>query len=207
MPQTNYFSAAYPEPVTILGVRLRPFSLGHYLKLQHFNCAFVSEKEASATIGDLLLGICVASMSSDPDPNADEFWNWWNKPPSRFDCMFAKLFRKTPLKPAEKEIIKWGRKIGNFDFQEQGKHFLDYITKQSDPPAYWELKTSESKSGAHWAHSVLSGVVSECGYTQKDAYNVPIAKALADYFKAAEDSGAIRLMTDEELEAVHGIKS
>jgi hypothetical protein len=204
MPQQNYFSAAYPEPVMILGVRLRPFSLGHYLKLQHFDCAFVSEKEASASLGDLLLGVSVASMSSDPDPSKDEFWSWWNRVPSKWDCRVAKLFGKKLLTPSEREIIKWGKRVGHFNFKEQAMLFMEYITKQSEPPAYWELNTSESKSGAHWAHSVLAGLVSECGYTQADAYNVPITKALADYFKAAEDSGAIRLMTNEELEVVNG---
>ena len=62
------------------------------------------------------------------------------------------------------------------------------------------LEENKSKSGAHWSHAVIAGLCSECGYTQLEAYNVPLGKALADYLKACEATGSIRLMS--ELEAV-----
>jgi hypothetical protein len=44
--------------------------------------------------------------------------------------------------------------------------------------------------------------MSECGYSQTEALNAPMAKALADYFKYAERNGMVTLMTDDELEQV-----
>ena len=39
----DYLHSIIPEPVTILGQELRPFSLGHYLLLNRLECAFLSD--------------------------------------------------------------------------------------------------------------------------------------------------------------------
>ena len=39
----DYLHSIIPEPVTILGQELRPFSLGHYLLLNRLDCAFLSD--------------------------------------------------------------------------------------------------------------------------------------------------------------------
>ena len=54
----DYLHSIIPEPVTILGQDLRPFSLGHYLLLQRLECAFVCE-DKEPLLGDLLLGLLV----------------------------------------------------------------------------------------------------------------------------------------------------
>ena len=206
MARKDYFDAACPEKWQILGVQLRPFSFGHYLKLRHFNCAFVADKSASPTLGDLLIGIAVCSMSSNPDPCKDEFWAWWNQPATK--SIFATLFRKLPMTPAERQIVKWGKQIGEFDLAEKAKLFADYIRSHTEAPAYWVLEEKGSgKTGAHWSQATITGLVTQCNYTQVEAYNVPMNKALHDYLKAAEESGAIRLMTEEEVkftEAANG---
>jgi hypothetical protein len=205
MGAKSYFDSAFPEPWQILGVRLRPFSLGHYLKLRQFNSPFVSDDPAPAAVGDLLLGILVCSMSSNPDTSGDEFWEWWNRPPT-FNPI-ARLFRKTEMTPAEREIYKWGKKIKSFDVPEKITLFAEYVSRHSQVPSYWILKQNESSSGAHWAHGTIAGLCSQCGYSQSEAYNVPMGKALFDFLKACEDSGSIKLFTEEQskgLEAVNG---
>jgi hypothetical protein len=195
----SYYNAAYPEPWQVLGVRLKPFSLGHYLKLSKFNCAFVAETERVATLGDLILGVAVCSMSSHPDPERDEFWQWWNRP-ARFNLL-AWALGKTSLTPAEKEVVKWGRKVGVQKWEDKAKLFAQYIEEHSSAPGYWitgdGVKTKQS--GGHWSHCVLHGLVSECGYTLLDAYNVPVSRALHDFLKAAEAQGTVKLMTEEQL--------
>jgi len=204
----DYFAASYPEPWQILGLKLRPFSFGHYFKLHRLGCAFVSDKQETATLGDLLLGVLVCSLPSDPDPTKDPFWNWLTKERSglgyRLHCFAAKLFRKEPLSPAEYEVFRLGRRIGCFDLPEKARLFSEYIDQHTKSPPYWEENTSEKKSGAHWAHAIIGTVVSKCGYTLDQAYNAPLHKVLADYFRYAESEGAIRLMTQEEIEILHG---
>ena len=202
----DYFSAAYPEPWQIMGIRLRPFSLGHYIKLAQFKNAFVSEKTEVATFPDLIQGIAVCSMASHPDPMRDEFWQWWNQPAPY--SIFAALCRKTPLTPAERDIVRWGRRVRKLDdWVEKAKMFAAYISTHSEPPGYWVTADDNKpgvKSGAHWVQSVISGLVSECGYTQIEALNVPVCKCLQDYLKAAENQGTIRLMPIDVLETTNG---
>ena len=195
----DYAAAAYPEPWQVLGITLRPFSLGHVLKLRRLGNAFGADEPTNAGLGDLLLAVMVCGMSSHPDPTRDPFWQWLNRPvaPWRRWCKwFVAQFT-----PAELFLLRWGRKCRGVDIEDRAKLFANYITAQCDCPGYWDENKSTRKSGAHWSHDVLATLVSKCGYTQEEAYNVPLSKALNDYFKWAESEGGITLMTPEELEA------
>ena len=205
MATSTYFAAAYPEPWQVLGVNLLPFSFGHYLKLHRLGCAFISEKEEQATIGDLLLGIVVCSMRSNPDPQLDPFWVWLHRdrPESVLQRLWWKINRNK-LTPAEYEIMTWGRKVGIFELKEKAGLFSKYIEHHSQMPAYVEepSDTPPRESGAHWAQSVIGSLVSKCGYTQIEAYNVPMPKAMSDFFKHAESEGSIRLLSQEVVEGL-----
>jgi hypothetical protein len=205
MATHDYFSAAYPEPWQVLGVKLLPFSFGHYLKLHRLDCAFVSEDAKAASIGDLLLGIVVCSMRSNPDPEQDPFWQWLHR--ERPDSLCGRLrwhLRRHKLTPAELEILQWGRKVGVFQLEEKAKLFDSYIKLHSKVPPYVEEPSDSPRreSGAHWAQSVIAALVAKCGYTQLEAYNVPMPKAMQDFFKHAETDGSIRLLDPEMVEAL-----
>jgi hypothetical protein len=53
--------AALPDTHTVCGVRLRPFSIGHWLYLTRFNVSFVVSDSETHTLGDLLMGVIVCS--------------------------------------------------------------------------------------------------------------------------------------------------
>ena len=159
----SYFEAAYPEPWQVLGVPLKPFSLGHYIKLHRLDCAFVSDETKPATLADLLLGVAVCSMESHPDASKDPFWTWLNRAEPegwlasawyRISRKIAALFKRQLLTPAELDMIRFGRKCGPVNLNEKASLFLDYINAHSKVPAYWESDNSTgNKSGAHWSHS------------------------------------------------------
>lgn len=201
----NYFEAAYPEPYQILGVRLRPFSLGHYIKLSRLGCAFVSETEQNAKLSDLLLGIVVCSMPTSADQEKDEFWKWLSRRNGgiryRFYKAFKQLFRMPYSTPAEYDFFMWGKKMGLIDFKAKVGMFSEYMAKHSAIPAYVEEKRDAPPrpSGSHWVHSVLVSLVSNCGYTMEDALNAPISRALSDFIKKAESDGAVRIIPSEAL--------
>jgi len=202
MAHTNYFRAAYVEPCQILGLTLKPFSLGHYFKLAHFESPFVSESPASAETGDLLLAVAICSMGSDPDPAMDEFWCWLAQPasPGPVTRLWLRLSGKTQMTPAEREIVRWGRRCGRADMAAKTALFQRYLRDHTEPPAIWLTQDDRTEpSGAHWSLSLLSGLVCECGYTQHEAYNAPMCKALADYYKAAEGRGMVKFMKQEEV--------
>lgn len=213
MARSDYFSAASPEPWQVLGITLRPFSIGHYLKLRRLDCAFVADDSREAQLKDLIIGIIVCSMSSHPDPTQDEFWCWFNrtKPDSfltrlrfSFHRRAARLLKSDPMTPAEHDIYLLGKRIGLFDFQAKVKIFRDYIEAHSRGLDYWLEPQGDGeakKSGAHWVHSMLSIVTSKCGYDLVEAYNMSFAQCLNDYLMEAERNGVIRFMTPQESEA------
>lgn len=184
----DYFTAALPEPWQILGLRLRPFSLGHYKLLRRFDCAFVSETEAGATREDLVLGVLICSM----------------KPSEFLSFMESETFLD--------ELKTWGEKCGVFDIGEKAKLFKDYVDSHSVAPKYWEKETGGSRSGAHWAQALEVTLRSSLGWTADEIDTQPLSKAFADYFKWAENQGSVQLMTAEEIafiesnqkEATHG---
>src|ERR1039457_6510592 len=62
VPRGYDFSQAIPKPVRILGLQLLPLSLGRYRMLRRFECPFVAEGPAEASMADLLLGLLICSM-------------------------------------------------------------------------------------------------------------------------------------------------
>jgi hypothetical protein len=126
MARKDYFASAAPEPWQVLGLTLRPFSVGHYIKLRRLDCAFVADDERPATVKDLVVGVSVCSMASHPDQNRDEFWQWFNRrtPESiwgrvsfTFETKAARLLNKEHLSPAERDLYRLGKKCGPFDFK------------------------------------------------------------------------------------------
>ena len=178
-PADDYFTATMPEPWQILGLRLRPFSLSHYKLLRRFDCAFVDDNERTATREDLILGVLVCSMT-----------------PQEFLA-----FIQTPDYTRQAE--EWGKKIGLFDLNERAEMFKEYIAEHSVIPKYWEEKEG-GVSGAHWSQSLEVALRSKLGWTSADLDEKPLSQAFADYFKHAENEGAIRLMTPEEIAFIGG---
>lgn len=178
----DYFTATIPEPWQILGLRLRPFSLGHYKLLRRFGCAFVSDTAEEATREDLILGVLACSMIPA------EFLSFIESP------------------EYEQRVKDWGKSVGLFDLKEKAELFQKYIAQHSQVPRYWEERET-SESGAHWAQCVEVLLRSELGWTSEDIDREPLSKAFADYFKHAENNGAIKLMTADEIAFIESQKS
>ncbi len=91
--------------------------------------------------------------------------------------------------------------MGEIDLPERVKMFSDYMEACSAMPAYVEehQSTPPKASGAHWAQSVLACLVAKCNYDMRDALNVPMSRALADFLKQAETDGAVRILPPEAL--------
>lgn len=170
-----YLTAAIPEPYRILGLRLKPFSLGHYLLLRRFGCAFVSDREEQATHEDLIIGVLICSMKFD------EFLEFIEDPDS------------------EKELASWGAKAYDCDLLDRIQLFKRYLSEGSKVPQVWFEEEGDA-SGAHWSQYVLLSLTGNLGYTHEEAINLPLAKAFADFFKHAENLGAVRLMSESEIE-------
>lgn len=189
---SDYFKAALPDPYRILGVELLPLSLGRYRLLERFECAFVADEEEHviassaglrATSSDLLLGVLICSMRVKD---------------------FLELLGSDRL---ERELRTWGQRIKQemeaddfFSLPEKFGLFAAYIDESCQLPRYWEENPESGESGSHWSHSLEVALRSELGYTPEEIEEGPLAKALLDYFKHAENKGVLRLVSDDEIE-------
>jgi hypothetical protein len=172
----SYAQSAVPDPYRILGLRLKPFSLGHYLLLQRFGCAFVQEAEGSATRDDLIMGVLVCSMSHD------EFLEFIEQ------------------KDFVKQTVAWGKKVGVVDLTEKAKLFQAYLRQGLTEPDYIALHPQNDASN-DWVQNLKITLVTRLGHSEHEALDMPLSKALADYYKLAENEGMIRLLSAEDRAA------
>lgn len=178
-----YFKAAIPNPCVIFGVRLLPLSIGRYRLLKRFDCAFVSAGEETASFGDLALGIIICSMP------VREFLELIDEP--------KKFMRQ--MKRFGRRIRKEMRHDRRFNLLSKYGLFQQFLSENSQCPKYW-IETEDEAGGdaSHWSHN-LEITLRSIGYTSQEIEEGPLSKALADYFKHAENKGAIRLMTEAEI--------
>jgi hypothetical protein len=190
------FEAAIPEPFRILGLRLKPLSLGRYRLLQRFHCAFVAEKEVSAGMADLLLGLLICSME------VREFLEFIE---SSDAARQLKAWRKKIWPMSWLGLVPW---VGGWWCRRRGSDAVEkmdlfklYIAKGSRTPKYWEEEPGQG-SADHWSHAIEVILRSELNWSEREIDEAPLSKALSDYFKWAENKGLVRLMTSQEIEQI-----
>ncbi len=190
-----YFKAAIPEPYRILGLSLKPLSLGRYRLLNRFGVAFVSEQARQASISDLIFASCLCSM------RCDAFLEWVESP------SFGKDLRRWGRKVCPWPWInklpwigKYWRKHHTFDVREKFVLFKRYIAEGSKVPKYWDLSGGgeATASASHWSQNIEVTLRSELGWTSEEINEAPLTKAISDFFKFAENNGSIQLTTEEE---------
>lgn len=177
MPAAAYSLAAIPEPFQILGLRLKPFCLGHYFLMARFNVAFVSDETVEATIDDLVLGVLICSMTYEQFVSFLESDNF------------------------QGEVTEWGRKTGvDFDLAAKVGLFNEYMARAfKQPMVIFEGQPSES--GAHWSQVIKVSLLS-MGYSHSEAMNLPLSQAFNDFYRQAENNGLVTIAppgVEEEL--------
>ena len=173
----DYLYSIIPEPVTILGQDLRPFSLGHYLLLQRLECAFVCE-DKEPLLGDLLLGLLVCGNTFE---GAQE------------------LLRRAELGD---DIKAWSENVGEFEADEKAVLFTDYINAALAMPKFWTKgQGGGTKAGAPWPQAMRVKLISEGGFSASAVMNQPLGQTWWDYLTLNELKGSVKISDDttEEL--------
>lgn len=179
----SYPREAIPEPYQILGLRLKPICLGHYIHMERFGVSFANGDPATpAGLSDLVMAVAICSMTYEEFPRFLENPHW------------------------RKRLKVWGGKCSIFDIQEKVSLFQRYLEEGSRKPIV-VFENNSTESGAHWAQCVKLALV-ELGYTASQALNLPLGEAFADFYKRAENAGVLRIvpraqagMLQEALEA------
>jgi len=197
-----YFSAAIPEPYRILGLQLKPLSLGRYRLMHRFDVAFVADEETLPGFQDLIVGVSICSM------RCDDFLAWWGTK------KFYRQMRKWSKRLCPGQWIgripwlgKWWMARHGVDVPEKLALFGKYISEGSEVPKFWDLTGGSSASGAHWAQAVEVILRGELGWTRDEINEEPLSKALSDYFKWMENKGLIQLMNENDLDLIRVLET
>lgn len=144
---------------------------------------------------DLIIGVLICSM------RCEEFLEFIESPD------FSKQVRAWGKKVTSSPIIgripflgkAWRRHHG-FNVIEKIGLFKRYVEQSSRVPAYaQESEETGGPSGAHWSQAIEVVLRGELGWTCQEINEQPLTKAMADYFKWAENKGILRLLTEDEL--------
>lgn len=182
-----YAETCIPTKWTILGLTLKPLSLGHYILMKRLGCRYASDEDGvKIDISDLILGTLICSMS------------------------YSEFVEFMDDKDFEKEVRKWGKtftkqvkKDKHFNIFEKFVLFKDYITDGTRMPLFWEGENSSGKpSGSHWSLNIHNVLIGELGFSNEEALNMPLTQVFAHYLRYLESQGAVEIMKDFEEDMV-----
>ncbi len=203
----NYVAASIQEPQTVLGMRLRPFCLGHLFLMKRLDIPFSSDDpDTTATPWDLMRAVIVCSMTYE---QGLEFI--YNENPFKHNTLENLLTTLTGKTYAVRWFNQWNRKLakafkskkldaieefGKFDVYRRTDLYVPYFTI--------EVSNNGRSSGAHWSMNVFQFLVKDLGFTETEAHNMPLARALVEYYKGLDSAGCITLMNDYECAVTEG---
>lgn len=173
----RYYTASVPEPFTILGRKLKPYSIGHQILLKRFECAFVMPAD-SIQWRDLALAVLVCRFHVSTRFNiftsVKAFDSWWGR-----------WLYKRILKSIKR------------DFADRCKLMLDYIRDGSAGPENVTWKDGEVSYAA--SESTLKFVLmSKLGYSEERALNMPYAQAVYEFCVWQQSEGMASFFEPEK---------
>jgi hypothetical protein len=178
--QAAFQQAALPEPFTVLGKKLKPYTLGHDILLGVFESGFCRDVKTPATFEDLLLSVWVCSM------DAPSVWEHLQNP------------------RLGKTLRKWGKQCGLFDVSEAYVAFSNYINAHTETPAYWveDRNGGGSPSDIPFSQFLKVQLMREFGMKEHEALDTPYAQACLNYLTILEGNGRIRFMSEGDKAAI-----
>lgn len=188
----SYIETLVPSPVTVLGKELKPYCLGHQILMLWEQCSLASGEIGSADISDLMIGVQICSRTFD------EYLEWKRHGTVTKHQILGTVWETRST--WRDDCIRWRRKFRKkkFNLLTEFTMFRAYIAQGIKIPHVYEGNKNNSKeSGAHWTQNILNALT-EKHKDETTVMNMPLAKALADYFKGMEDNGALDLMSDED---------
>ncbi len=204
-----YSVACNPNTTTVLGLQLLPASLGHILIFQRLGLPYFNESATAIEFQDFLVGTFVCSLTYE------EFDTLVKQSPYKlFDKESIKTFFRAYFYSKRNgalsyNVNKWSRTLHKvlkstkgFNLFEEIAKFNSYLDINQNKPFILPGDNASNKaSDAPWVLSVITVLTGELGYSFKEAVNIPVGKALWEFFKYAESQGSVELCDIGKLEA------
>lgn len=175
----NLIEAFFSAPHTVLGRRLKPFTLRHAFVLAAGDNHITDGGEI--IVGDLYQAVEVCAREGnyflddgEPSKLKRAWWQW--------------RVRKMRI---DKELLKFNR----------------YIEDYSSPPKVWSSGSNTKESACHWIISTVAGLMKHLSMSKDEAWSESPGSA-SWYLAAAIDADpmmSIDLMTESEDKAVRAM--
>lgn len=164
-----------PAP-RILGLKLRPFSLGHWLILQRADSPFVSG--STPEVVDVIFAVLVCSLTFEEAASAldsEEFG---------------------------KQIVRWVKTLRKLNFIDKLHEFQRYWFYGNQIPSYSTTKEEMGEwSGTPWPQRLKIVLMSELGFSESDVLNRPLRMCWWDYLCFEERRGNVTVLSEDIQEA------
>lgn len=177
----HYYAAEASETPRCIGLKLRPYSLGHRLTLLAAGNSFVIGEEWS--FQDLILGVLVCSQTRA---------EWEKTKGNPFLGLFLKF---------------WGWKAGKFNIAEEGKKFARYILDGSYHPEVNLPASGGKELVSPWEVRLKMFLMRELHLTEAQAMDRPLSLAWLEFCAHGEVNGSIELFSEADRQSVDFIKS
>jgi len=166
----RYLEILVPDRFTVLGLELKPLSVGHILLLEKFGCLEPKDE------GEFVLAVLICSQRPQDVPaTLDDRWLWL-------------------------KVRLWFWRLGAFDWNEKAKIFSKYIEAHTATPAFRSLNergSSLEHSGTPHVQHVRVTLMSKLNYAPTEAWEVGFGQAMFDYLTYHENEGAVEILDRE----------
>jgi len=178
--ERNFLTALIPDPAWCLGVRLKPFSLGHLVLLRRIGSPFVSPAQKQVELGDLILAVILCA--------------------DKFEAGVEYLGTLDHASAADKETLEeWGAKAAKLDLNEEVTAFMAYIRAADVMPQYFHSAQGETQQiGSPFWQVVYLNLHKLTNLIDTEIWNQPLGKTYCDYIAIREQEQVLRIKTEED---------
>lgn len=180
---SKFLDAAIPEPVACCLLRLRPFSLGHYMLLKKFCPVYLENKNRD--LADLLLSCLICSQKYQE--SVDMFSGGWQE--------------------VDSFLKKWGKKVAKskgFEFTRSSALFDRYISRGFIlPDVKSEARGADNNETdpSLWPLITLSVCMGKLHQSKDEVLNQPLSLSRWLVAGYATTQGNVSIINGDELAA------
>lgn len=182
-----YEQCILPEPFTILGRDLKPFSFGHYILLRRFGVGFVKDEATPYTLEDLVFSILICSFTFE---EASDLLN--NRKFQSVALEWGKSLRAKQVAALKKqfsdkspeEIESLADKADAADLTLAAYEWNHYLAVHTIRMNFTPKKVkgnAKLQEQNEWYEDVLTAVQKDKGYTDTQKFNYPFCRILYEY--------------------------
>jgi hypothetical protein len=186
----DFYLASVPDSVRLLGLDLRPLSLGHLILLRRYGSAFLSETNEPPTFSDLAISVLVCSLSYVEglalrhDATIDEFMRRWHDRITGCDRLLVKLGFKQP------KLL---------DLQKECDAFSAYLSEHSKIPYYYFNPSDFQAMECPSVQLVKVRLMRDMKFTEAELMDRSWALCLWDYVTLKAMEGEIKLGNRDDV--------